>query len=1050
MKELFSKLIFLYFLGISPWCFGQVTAPFSANYITVNGAGAVWAFGEGGSHGKGLYYEFNGWNFISYNLADGVIAAHSTYGEIHIVNSKGEVREWNNNNKRWFTYPGIGAAKDIFVSNRNGNNKYVLGSVNGKYGLWMVPNISSNAASWQPIWVDGWGTSLIKASDDVNGTIYGVTTSGRLITKTAAGAVAFIDTGNRFIVDVLIGEDEKLYMMERGGKILKRNPNGSWTDCRLSATSWGVGSNGGVYGAVNGEIQCMKNGSWSKITVENPNKLDAYGNTPLTAALASRNRSNAQKAIKNGTNVNLANKAGDYPIHIAVKNQDAYLVNLIVEQKADPNVKDNQGHTAVYYAVESNRVDVAKALFNSGKVDPTLEKNLAFIATEKRNHEMIALLGTQKVDLSPGFTPAVGYRDADLVMTLLNNGAKVTDNAAYEHAVDLKAYDIAEIFIKNGADKKEAVEYAVTKRDKELINICLSNGCPTNPVIDYGFQQNDVNLITDLMVTHSVNPTTIMDKAVPGAKSGSGTVNLTMAKVALQNGAQANPYFNYAITSNNVQLTDVLLMNGGSPKKLLEESVNANNIQFASHAFDNGAQASNNGGLFLKCVENDNAEMSRLFIDRGANTADSRLIKTSVSNDNIEITRMLLDNGASALDRSLIQTAVKQSNLEMTKMLISSGAPTDDPTVIQTAVDQSNTEMTRLLLMNGAPATNPKLIQTAVDKSNMEITTLLIASGASAADPNLIQSAVSQSNLEMTRLLIDNGAPVNSRKLIQTAVDNSKLEITQLLIANGASAEDPALIKSAVGNNNLPITQLLLKNGAPASDGSLLKTAVTNKNKGIVQELLNYGADPNAGMQTSVDKNFTDIAMLLLNAGADPNSPKLISAAATNGNLAIVTALVDRGAKPDNGVMASINSGKDKVFNYLMDKGADSKSIKYVEATVRKNHYNMFKRLMDAGAPVNYTAANGENLLHISIKNGNTAITKLLVEKGAALEQKSSEGLTPLFLAVTYDRNNLEMCKILVEGGADINAEDNDGKTVLKKAKGRKVKNYLKDKGAKK
>jgi ankyrin repeat protein len=1048
MKLFLSTACLSLLLIISSLGFSQVTAPFSVNYICVNGSGSVWAFGEGGSNGKGLYYQFNGWNFIDYNIAEGVKAAHSTYGEIHIVNGKGEVREWNNNNKRWFTYAGIGAANDIYVSNRNGNNKYVLGSVNGKYGLWMVPNISTNAASWQAVWVDGWGASLIKATDDVNGTIYAVTNSGRLISRTTGGVDAFIDTGNRFIVDVLIGEDGKLYMMERGGKILKRNPNGSWTDCRLSATSWGVGSKGEVIGVVNGEIQKMLNGSWSKISVDNPNKKDAYGNTPLTAALVSRNSSSAQKAINNGTNVNLANNAGDYPIHIAVKNQDVSLVNMMLVNKADPNKKDKRGHTALYYAVKTNRVDVAKALFSNGKMDANLEKNIAFIATENRNHEMLAFLGTKNVDLSPGLTPAVGYRDAALVMTLLNNGAKITSNGEYEHAVDLKAYDIAEILIKNGADKKGAVEYAVTKQDKELITICLSNGCPAGPVIDYGFKQNDVNLITDLIVTHSVNPTTVMDKAVPGAKSGSGTVNLNMAKVALQNGAQADPYFNYAISSNNMQLTDVLLINGGSPKKLLEESVNANNMRYASHAFDNGAQASNNGGLFLKCVENDNAEMSRLFIDRGGNTADSRLIKTSVTKDNIEITRMLLDNGASAGDRSLIQTSVKQSNIEMTSMLISSGAPTDDPAVIQTAVDQSNTEMTRLLLSNGAPATSPKLIQSAVDKSNSEITTLLIASGASAADPNLIQSAVSQSNLGMTQLLIDNGAPVNSRKLIQTSVDNSKLDITQLLIANGASAADPALIKSAVGNKNLPIAKLLLENGAPSNDKSLMTTAVGNQSKGIVTELLNYGADPNAGMQTSVDKNYTDIAVILLEAGADATNPKLINGAARNGNLVIVTGLVERGAKPDNGALASINGGQEKVFNYLMDQGADAKNIKYMEATVRKNNYNMFKRLVDAGAPVDYTAANGENLLHISTGNGNVPMTKVLVEKGAALEQKNSDGLTPLLLVVTDGRNNLELCTALVEGGADVNATNAKGKTVLKVAKGKKVKDYLKANGA--
>ncbi|MFT5820472.1 MAG: hypothetical protein ACI8ZM_001714 [Crocinitomix sp.] len=210
IKQLLPALSLALFLIFSTLDFGQATAPFSANYITVNGAGAVWAFGEGGSHGKGLYYQFNGWKFIEYNLAEGVKAAHAEYGEIHIVNNKGEVKEWNSNNKRWFPYAGITGAKDVFVSNRNANNKYVLGSVGGKYGLWMVPNISTNAASWQAVWVDGYGTTLIKATDDINGNIYGVTSAGRLIQKNAAQQIIIMPTDNRFIVDILIGEDKSL------------------------------------------------------------------------------------------------------------------------------------------------------------------------------------------------------------------------------------------------------------------------------------------------------------------------------------------------------------------------------------------------------------------------------------------------------------------------------------------------------------------------------------------------------------------------------------------------------------------------------------------------------------------------------------------------------------------------------------------------------------------------------------------------------------------------------------------------------------------------
>ncbi|MFT5820471.1 MAG: hypothetical protein ACI8ZM_001713 [Crocinitomix sp.] len=93
--------------------------------------------------------------------------------------------------------------------------------------------------------------------------------------------------------------------------------------------------------------------------------------------------------------------------------------------------------------------------------------------------------------------------------------------------------------------------------------------------------------------------------------------------------------------------------------------------------------------------------------------------------------------------------------------------------------------------------------------------------------------------------------------------------------------------------------------------------------------------------KVSVDKNYSDIAIILLDAGADAKIPKLLAAAASNGNLTIATALVDRGAAPDDGALASINIGHEKNFNYLMDKGANATNMVYLEAAGRKNNFNM-------------------------------------------------------------------------------------------------------------
>ena len=71
----------------------------------------------------------------------------------------------------------------------------------------------------------------------------------------------------------------------------------------------------------------------------------------------------------------------------------------------------------------------------------------------------------------------------------------------------------------------------------------------------------------------------------------------------------------------------------------------------------------------------------------------------------------------------------------------------------------------------------------------------------------------------------------------------------------------------------------------------------------------------------------------------------------------------------------------------------------------------------------------GDTLLHMAAWEGDTAITSLLIEKGAYVDCKNSEGNTPLHNAVL--QNQLDTIELLITKGANVNLRDHSGRAPL-------------------
>ena len=78
---------------------------------------------------------------------------------------------------------------------------------------------------------------------------------------------------------------------------------------------------------------------------------------------------------------------------------------------------------------------------------------------------------------------------------------------------------------------------------------------------------------------------------------------------------------------------------------------------------------------------------------------------------------------------------------------------------------------------------------------------------------------------------------------------------------------------------------------------------------------------------------------------------------------------------------------------------------------------------------MSYDPSNINNEMIDAAKMNNPTLLKCLLQNGADINAKDSDGISALIYAAAY--GNLEIIKYLVVKGADINVANSDGQTVL-------------------
>jgi ankyrin len=270
--------------------------------------------------------------------------------------------------------------------------------------------------------------------------------------------------------------------------------------------------------------------------------------------------------------------------------------------------------------------------------------------------------------------------------------------------------------------------------------------------------------------------------------------------------------------------------------------------------------------------------------------------------------------------------------------------------------------------------------------------------------------------------------------------------------------------------------------GVGAAGDTRLADAVMRGDRDSVRALLRQGIDVNAtqpdgttALHWAARRDDVESAQLLLRAGARPDAATRygvtpLHLASLAGDAALIDALLRAGADPnaanpggETALMTAARSGSADAVILLLDRGANVNAREHVRGqtalmwAVLENHPAVVQLLLSRGAEIDAQSsvsvpdgttgvpeatsgdigAHGPGIyrsravpsptgamtpLLYAARDGNLAMTRLLLGAGADINRTSANGTTPLVVAIT--NNHIELAMHLVEQGADVNAAD--------------------------
>lgn len=131
----------------------------------------------------------------------------------------------------------------------------------------------------------------------------------------------------------------------------------------------------------------------------------------------------------------------------------------------------------------------------------------------------------------------------------------------------------------------------------------------------------------------------------------------------------------------------------------------------------------------------------------------------------------------------------------------------------------------------------------------------------------------------------------------------------------------------------------------------------------------------------------------------------------------------ERSQRGEPALIEAVRVGSRQIVALMLERGARVNAsakrdgLTALEESVRLDHPDIARMLIDAGADVDKTGKDGQTPLMLAAKLGRTNIVQLLIEADAYLNDTDATGRTPLTLA--EERRHKATVELLMAAGAE-------------------------------